>query len=319
MPKFCPNCGKEITDKVKFCPECGADVGSFLKRPDGNTRIDNPGPEVTARKKPDAGNTAKKYAGIILAVVGLGILFLILEAGTGLSASHPSLSNAAVGEAYPASANVTPVIPTQSVQPTGTLSTNSSSASQAMAIAAAIDYLNPTVKNFATSQIRRSSSGTLSGGVINIAQICDVWDAIYRQWTYVSDPPDFNYWTSASDSINNGLKGNCADFAVLNAAVLESIGGTTRVVTVCAPGGSPCHAYAEVLLDSSDIQSIADYITARYSASQIHYHVQTDAQGNKQYWLNLDWQANFPGGPYFPDDGTMQMYYPNGAHQTSTG
>jgi hypothetical protein len=29
MPKFCPNCGKDITDKVKFCPECGVDINSY--------------------------------------------------------------------------------------------------------------------------------------------------------------------------------------------------------------------------------------------------------------------------------------------------
>jgi len=29
MPKFCPNCGDEISDKVKFCQSCGADIDSF--------------------------------------------------------------------------------------------------------------------------------------------------------------------------------------------------------------------------------------------------------------------------------------------------
>jgi len=29
MTKFCPNCGKEISDKVKFCPDCGSNFDSF--------------------------------------------------------------------------------------------------------------------------------------------------------------------------------------------------------------------------------------------------------------------------------------------------
>lgn len=29
MPKFCPNCGMEISERVKFCPSCGADINSF--------------------------------------------------------------------------------------------------------------------------------------------------------------------------------------------------------------------------------------------------------------------------------------------------
>jgi len=194
--------------------------------------------------------------------------------------------------------------------------TNSTEATEADQIARAIDYVNnPTVHNFALQQVQHSSSGSY-----NIAQICDVWQTIYNQWTYVSDPPNFNYWTSASDSINNGLKGNCADYAVLNAAVIESIGGTSRVITACAPGGSPCHAYAEVALakTQSDLQADANYICSRYHCEKIYYHIESDNQGDTEYWLNLDWQANYPGGMFFNDDGTFQIYYPNGLHETGT-
>jgi len=207
------------------------------------------------------------------------------------------------------------------VTPTPTIATIASLTSEntkANLIAQAIDYKNPIVKNFATMQVQKSSTGTLSNGNINIAQVCDVWQSIYNQWTYVSDPPDFNYWTLASDSINNGLKGGCADYAILNAAVIESIVGSARVVTVCAPGGSPCHAYAEELMDPTARQSIADYIGKRYGNSYVNWHIETDSQGNTQYWLNLDWQANYPGGPYFKDNGIYNVYYPNGYHETLT-
>src|SRR5208283_4856458 len=191
---------------------------------------------------------------------------------------------------------------------------------EAQKISQAIDYLNPTVHNFALQQVQRSSSGAYT-----LSQICDVWQSIYNQWVYVSDPPNFDYWTSASDSITNGLKGNCADYAILNAAVIESISGTSRVVTTCAPGGSPCHAYAEVLLwqsstdTQSKLQDDANYISSRYGNKNINYHITTLPNGNTQYWLNLDWQANYPGGPYFKDDGTMQITYPNGIYVMSTG
>jgi tetratricopeptide (TPR) repeat protein len=29
MPKFCPNCGTEVSDNVKFCPNCGTNIDSF--------------------------------------------------------------------------------------------------------------------------------------------------------------------------------------------------------------------------------------------------------------------------------------------------
>jgi hypothetical protein len=199
----------------------------------------------------------------------------------------------------------------QSITP---IQTNQATSTKADQISRAIDYLTPTVKNFANRQIQQSSSGTY-----NTAQICDVWQSIYNQWTYVSDPPDFNYFTSASDSINNGLKGNCVDYAILNAAVIESIGGSSRVVTACPPDTGQCHAYAEVYLDSSpsELQKAANYICSRYNCKTINYHMYLDPQGNTEYWLNLDWQANYPGGSFFQDNGTIQIYYPNGYHYTS--
>jgi len=197
--------------------------------------------------------------------------------------------------------------------------TANSEDTEANKIAQAIDYQNPLVKNFATAQIQKTSTGTLSNGKINIAQVCDVWQTIHNEWTYVADPIDFNYFTPASDTINNGLKGNCVDYATLNAAVIESIGGNARVVTACPPNGGECHAYAEDLLDPSQIKSIANYIGQRYGTNYVYWHTSTDSQGNTQYWLNLDWSANYPGGPFFQDNGIIHIFYPNGFHVTSSG
>jgi transglutaminase-like putative cysteine protease len=83
-----------------------------------------------------------------------------------------------------------------------------------------------------------------------IAQVCDLWEAIYANWSNVRDPPDFNYYLPASDSIMNGLKGNCVDYAILNAAVIASIGGKARVVIAYDSQGNG-HAYPEVYLGDS--------------------------------------------------------------------
>ncbi|MCX6682992.1 MAG: zinc-ribbon domain-containing protein [Methanoregula sp.] len=40
MPKFCPNCGMEISDNVKFCPECGAKINSFKLNSDDIRKIE---------------------------------------------------------------------------------------------------------------------------------------------------------------------------------------------------------------------------------------------------------------------------------------
>lgn len=205
-----------------------------------------------------------------------------------------------------------------SLQPTPTSgSTADALNNEAIATSQAIDSANPIVKNFATTLVNKINGGPYRKYGVN--QISDIWDAIYHQWTYVSDPPTFNYYTSASDSINNSLKGNCEDFAILNAAVTESIGGDSRVVTAHNTGGVG-HAYAEQYISNNylDLQSTTDYLGNRYGVTTVYYHKYVDSQGTTGYWLNLDWSANHPGGPFFQDDGTYNIFYPNGAYDVIT-
>jgi len=84
MPKFCPNCGEEISDKVKFCPKCGADINSFSVKKDEkspieetkkevkieNTKLDNKNIKTTYNK-------IQKLVALGLVIVGALILFLI--------------------------------------------------------------------------------------------------------------------------------------------------------------------------------------------------------------------------------------------------
>lgn len=46
MPKFCPNCGEEISEKVKFCPKCGADIDSFSVKKDEKSIVEEPKQEI---------------------------------------------------------------------------------------------------------------------------------------------------------------------------------------------------------------------------------------------------------------------------------
>lgn len=41
MSKFCPGCGKEISDRVKFCPECGINIQLQNPVPDSSPKNDN--------------------------------------------------------------------------------------------------------------------------------------------------------------------------------------------------------------------------------------------------------------------------------------
>jgi hypothetical protein len=46
MSKFCPNCGEEISEKVKFCPKCGVDIDSFSVKKDEKSNVEEPKKEI---------------------------------------------------------------------------------------------------------------------------------------------------------------------------------------------------------------------------------------------------------------------------------
>ncbi|BBL66822.1 transglutaminase-like domain-containing protein [Methanoculleus chikugoensis] len=177
---------------------------------------------------------------------------------------------------------------------------------QASKVAEAMDYTNPTTRDYSLSLIDKDH-----GGKYNIAQICDMWEKIYKRWTYVNDPNGFNYYSPASRTINLGLKGDCDDFAILTASSIQAIGGASRIIIASNTDGAG-HAYAEVYISSSksDLQSAADYICQRYKCKSIAYRT-TNEGGQTRYWLNLDWQAKHPGGPYYQNNGETVAIYPN--------
>jgi len=172
-------------------------------------------------------------------------------------------------------------------------------------VSQAMDYTNPTTRDFALKIIPKSHSGDYS-----ISQICDEWEYVYKRWTYVNDPNGFEYWSPASRTINIGLKGDCDDFAILMASLTESIGGKSRIVLVSG------HAYPEVYIGDDDekMHKITEYITKRYNCKTIHYHTENGSDGVSRYWLNLDWSAKHPGGPF--DDEDMKItIYPDGSYK----
>jgi predicted transglutaminase-like cysteine proteinase len=172
----------------------------------------------------------------------------------------------------------------------------------------AMDYTNPTTRDFAVSLIPNSHEGKY-----NIAQICDLWEAVNKKWTYVNDPQGSEYFSPASRTIQLGLKGDCDDFAITVGSVIMSIGGSSRIVTAYDADTGKGHAYPEVLVCSNKacMDKVASYIAKRYKTKGIAYHTRTK-DGVTQYWMNLDWQSKYPGGKFFHDSGELTIYYPNG-------
>jgi hypothetical protein len=176
----------------------------------------------------------------------------------------------------------------------------------ATAIRDAMDSRNPATRDAAVALIMPEH-----GGTFRTSQICDLWDAVNSRWTYVEDPGGSDYFSPASRTIMLGFKGDCDDFAVVVAAMIESVGGDARVVY--ATNGMTGHACPEVFIGTTpeEFERAAAYIRQRYHVTDIGCHI-TRSETGTQYWLNLDWWSRYPGGKFFADDGIRTAYYPDG-------
>jgi len=152
----------------------------------------------------------------------------------------------------------------------------------------ACNYSNSILRNNAVSIAGQNE------GSYNLGQICDIFDFCYNNWKYVNDPKGNEVVEYASNTISNGLNGDCDDFAVLVCSMILSIGGEARINFAYGQNGG--HAFAEVNIGKTEIE---EYISKRYKKVYDHSGIwtRTDKEGNS--WLNLDWFAKHPGGKYF--------------------
>lgn len=153
----------------------------------------------------------------------------------------------------------------------------------------ACDYNLPYTKSFANDLAGRSQ------GPFNPGQICEIFDYCYNKWRYVNDPKGQEYVACASESIACNLSGDCDDFAVLMASCMLAIGGDACVNSGYNPGGG--HAFTEVDISGFNKTVVLDVIREHFKQYNIKM-LHTRQDGN-HLWLNLDWQAAYPGGPYY--------------------
>ncbi len=143
-----------------------------------------------------------------------------------------------------------------------------------------------------------------NAGPFNLGKACDIFDHL-SQWEYHPDPIGEEYFARASNSWRL-LSGDCDDYAICMAAGVIAIGGQPRVFFSEGPEGA--HAYTEVFMGNLSKKEVAYYLAGRYGlehGSRIHF--KTDNDGN--LYLNFDWSAGHPGGPYF-EETHGQVFYP---------
>jgi PKD repeat protein len=163
------------------------------------------------------------------------------------------------------------------------------------------------------NQLVRDEGLRLTGrrsGAQRVDQICSIYDYMVGNWTYVSDPRGLdlfqysNYTLEMGREVNSSGKGDCDDFAILMASLIDSIGGTPRIILAYGPAGG--HAYTEVYLGKTggqdrDVDRILKWLRSEYRMNEINCH--TDPISG-DVWLNLDWWkdpggANHPGGRFY--------------------
>lgn len=160
-------------------------------------------------------------------------------------------------------------------------------------------------------------------GALNINQIRFIYeylrygDDLTKGWIYKYDPRTSDYLAYANETLRIGKEigctgtGDCDDFALLMSALIESIGGSTRIIHAC--NNDSCHAYSEVYLgksesltDSDSVAAIIKSLMYTYGKENIYVHADDDPDNiygrRGDVWLNLDWWSNYPGGEFFESD-----------------
>jgi len=174
-------------------------------------------------------------------------------------------------------------------------------------IALKLNVGNPRVRDEGMSLILEYPGD----GTIN--QICSIYEHMVANWSYARDTRGREVLQYSNQSLDYGKgrfsgQGDCDDFAILLASLVESVGGTSRIILAYGPQGG--HAYAEVYLGraggpESDVQRMLSWLKKNYKVEKIntHWDLKTD-----DVWLNLDWWKDpntgreltkHPGGPFF--------------------
>lgn len=165
-------------------------------------------------------------------------------------------------------------------------------------ITKAVNYDNREVRNFAlTATTHHFRDIKWEQKYRNMIQCFAVFKEIRNRWNYVNDPKGQEYIAYANESLQH-FSGDCDDHAILMVACIRAIGGTPRLIHT---GG---HIYPEMLVGQKADLEAAVYLIKEVlfidesKNKEIHYHI--DERG--QIWLNLDYTARYPGGPFMSEE-----------------
>lgn len=164
-----------------------------------------------------------------------------------------------------------------------------------------VDYTSSDVRTFAV----KNSLLYYDEYYAKYGQICRQFSLIRyikENFKYVKDPDGFDYFAPAAESISL-MAGDCDDYTILMASVLEAIGGKVRIIW------APNHVYPELYCGNQS--SFEKFVSAIYAmfgeqigGKRIYYRL--DKEGN--YWINIDYTDNYPGSVYLLEEVLSIIY-----------
>ncbi|MCU0404996.1 MAG: transglutaminase-like domain-containing protein [Chitinophagaceae bacterium] len=117
---------------------------------------------------------------------------------------------------------------------------------------------------------------------------------INNNFNYVSDTHRDEYYATPLETIENGMGGDCDDHSILMASALMNIGARCRLVIIEG------HMYPELFVGGKKefdiLQQAIVQLFSNEKITNLHFH-----EYKGEFWINLDYSARHPGGPYLND------------------
>ncbi|MDX2045153.1 MAG: transglutaminase domain-containing protein [Chitinophagaceae bacterium] len=153
-----------------------------------------------------------------------------------------------------------------------------------------INYKDSLVRNFAVKHSLDYFDDYYSKYGADV-RFLSLFKYLNNHFKYVSDAQRDEYYATARETIENGLGGDCDDHTILMISCLKAIGARCRMVLTVD------HVYPELHCgDKKSFLLIQEAITDLFASenfSGLFYR-----EENGEYWINLDYSARHPGGPY---------------------
>ncbi len=122
------------------------------------------------------------------------------------------------------------------------------------------------------------------GSVYKISKVAAIFDYANEDLTYVLEPEGEDEWQRPEELLST-MEGDCEDYSLLIAAMVNAIGGTSRMYLIEG------HAFAAIYVGDTirDLESAEDSINAYYNADlKIHY-----LEDETGYWIVADPLGSF--------------------------